>query len=110
MQRPLTEKEVLEFIKASNEYELRKVWLEIIMQRQTSDEIATRSTNHRNSVGLSGCDAKPVTRIYESVADSKNRKGRTLFPNEVEYLKKVLPKYRKQFVEESKIRCEKIAS
>ncbi len=72
--------------------ELELVWLPKILSNQTDDEIKERRTIKENKVGLNGSDAPIVTSIYSGI-----RAGRHLSDGQARYLRKVLPKYWRQY-------------
>ena len=72
------------------EFEL--VWIPKIMARQTDDEQMAHETKEKNSVGLNGRDALFITSLYDRIQDNQH-----LTPKMVECVRRILPKYWKQF-------------
>lgn len=72
--------------------EIEKVWLEKIMHNQSNEEILSGVTNENNGIGLNAKDAPIVTSMYRQVMC-----GYSLSVAQVSTLKKILPKYWRQF-------------
>lgn len=59
-----------------------------IYERQTPDEQAAKDTVHRNNIGFSGADAL----FLSSFAEQLQKNGR-LSSTQLQFLKKIMPKY-----------------
>ncbi len=77
--------------RASNT-ELEIFWIPKIISNQTSDEVRSEETIEHNRIGLNGRDAKFVTSVYNQITS-----GRHLSVRQSESIKKVLPKYWRQY-------------
>lgn len=72
--------------------EVELVWLPKIIQNQTEEELEEEHTKFDNKLGLNGIDAPIVTSMYKRVMSGKH-----LTDNQATCLKKILPKYWRQY-------------
>lgn len=77
--------------------EVELVWLPKIMRNQTEEEIDNECTKFDNKLGLNGRDAPIVTSMYKKV-----KSGKHLTDNQASCLRKILPKYWRQYAKISK--------
>lgn len=84
--------EISKKISEATAMELELVWLPRIMGNQTDDEKSKLDSIYKNGVGLNGVDACYVTSVWNKV-----KSGKHLTDTQVMLLRKLLPKYRKQF-------------
>lgn len=91
-------KEKVEHMKSlilnASEAEIRKVFIPLIMDRQSMDEKEYKHTTHKNGIGLSAAHAPQITLYYELV-----EQGFRLFPIQVRKAREILSCYAGQFVE-----------
>lgn len=77
--------------------EVELVWLPKIMQNQTDEELEEEHTKFDNKLGLNGRDAPIVTSMYKRM-----KSGKHLTDNQASCLRKILPKYWRQYLKLSK--------
>lgn len=86
-----TKKAVLEFLKmklsTDDRWALRA--LEVIYRRQTEAEKSSGGTIDANGVGFSGTDSEFLSSLAE-------RAPRGLSPKQMKFVRKIMPRYRKQ--------------
>lgn len=111
-----TKKEIIrKMIDEATNYELEVVWIPRIIENQTMDEVASKTTNQHNGMGLSAFDAEIITSIYEQTRGGKGgveaaisrltgvstikrpSAGRRLTPKQAATARKILKKYAGQF-------------
>lgn len=85
-------KEIKKKISEASDIELELVWLPKIMMNQTSDEKQKLDTISDNGVGLNKADSYVVTAIYNDM-----KKGNHLSYWQANKLRKLLPKYSRQY-------------
>jgi hypothetical protein len=94
--------EISDKIRNASVIEMELVWLPRIMDNQTNDEKEYRSTFYNNGIGLNGADASYVTSVW-----CKIKSGYHLTDAQLCILRKILPKYRRQFARMMKNGIEK---
>ena len=92
----LTKEIIQEKIKRSTREEFETLWIPLIMENQTSEEISKESTVEKNGSGLNSYDSKNVTYCFENI-----KKGNHLTQDYVTFLRKILPKYWNQYIEKA---------
>lgn len=80
-------------IQNASSLELKLVWIPKIVEKQTQDEIESEETKHKNDVGLSGIDGRIVCSMFH-----QTQFGKDLTSRQITSLKRILPKYWKQYV------------
>ena len=89
-----TEQEIVDLL-ARNDAAVERAII-VLYRRQTSDEQVSQTTREHNARGFSAFDAKFMSSLAEWIL-----KGRNLSDRQLAAARKVLPKYRKQLVEEA---------
>jgi hypothetical protein len=84
--------EIVKKISEASALELELVWLPKIIDNQTDDEKSKLCTTAKNGTGLNMTDAPYVTSVYNKV-----KSGGHLSDKQVDVLRKILPKYKRQY-------------
>lgn len=84
---------ITEMIQKASSLELKLVWIPRIIEKQTQDELEAEETKHKNDVGLSGVDGRVVCSMFH-----QTQFGKDLTPRQIIALKRILPKYWKQYI------------
>lgn len=85
---------ISEALKNASEVEMRKIFIPLIMERQTEGEKQSKLTSQKNSKGLSAAHAPQITLYFDLI-----NKGYKLFPIQVRTAKRILSHYEKQYLE-----------
>lgn len=85
--------EISKKIREASALELELVWLPKIVENQTDDEKQKLCTTTRNGTGLNMADAPYVTSVYNKV-----KSGAHLSDKQVDVLRNILSKYRRQYM------------
>jgi hypothetical protein len=79
--------------------------LEVLYNRQTTDEQRNLQTSHLNGRGFNGTDAEILTSFYNQVQKRKSYNNPVLLSEkQLDICKKKLPKYWKQIHEEIQLK------
>jgi len=84
--------EIAKRISEASAIEMELVWLPKIMEGQTDEEKDKLASILDNRVGLNGTDAPYVTSLYNQV-----KSGKHLSEKQVTTLRRILPKYKRQY-------------
>jgi len=84
--------EIAKKISEASVIEMELVWLSKIMGNQTDEEMQKHAAIEDNRIGLNGTDAPYVTSLYDQV-----RSGKHLSEKQVTILRRILPKYKRQY-------------
>ena len=98
MQNPITKDGIINQIRTDDR---ATVWaLKRLLARQTTDEIATKTTRERNGRGFNGRDAQFLTDVAQKLPRYKDR----MTPRQLGAVRKMLPKYWRQLLEEVELK------
>lgn len=84
--------EIAKKISEASVLELELIWIPKIVENQTNDEKQRLCTTAKNGTGLNMTDAPYVTSLYYKI-----RSGIHLSERQADALRKMLPKYRRQY-------------
>jgi hypothetical protein len=90
----LNKDNITTMINKASHFELELVWIPKIMRNQTHDEVRDERTEEYNGIGLNGVDATFVTSVFKQI-----QAGKHLSFKQAESLKKMLPKYWRQYAQ-----------
>lgn len=94
-----TKEQIQENIRTKDSWTLRT--LEVLYNRQTTDEKNSKQTTHNNSRGFNGRDSQILTSFYEQVQKRKGYNNpQLLTEKQMIICRKLLPKYWRQVSEE----------
>ena len=84
--------EIAKKISEASALEFELIWLPKIIDNQTDDEKSKLCTTMKNNTGLNMMDAHYVMGVYNKV-----KSGVHLSDKQVDILRKILPKYKRQY-------------
>lgn len=85
--------EIAKKISEASTLELELIWIPKIIENQTDDEKQKLCTTAKNGSGLNMTDAPYVTSLYNKV-----KSGVHLSDRQADVLRKILPKYKRQYM------------
>lgn len=85
--------EIVKKISEASALELELIWIPRIVENQTDDEKNKLCTTKKNGTGLNMADAPFVTSVYNKI-----KSGNHLSERQADLIRKILPKYKRQYM------------